>query len=108
MLFWLLKFLYHIIFQISLGHISALLFDKNHRPDIDLGTDTNLTDIGMSVRATSNDNRLALQIWRKTKNRILIDASYGSVYVTQKYSEIRYKQIFSSHLSKTFRLTNEK
>jgi hypothetical protein len=73
-----------------LGHVGILLYDDDDRPNVDLGENTNLTDTDFSFR-TSGDDRISLQLSRKgssPEKRKLVDASYGSVFVTKKYSEI--------------------
>ncbi len=66
------------------------MYDDDDRPNIDLGENTNLTDTEFSIR-TNGDDRISLQLSRKASSpekRKLVDASYGSVFVTKKYSEI--------------------
>ena len=65
--------------------------DKN-KPDIDLGSNASVVDVDVSVRADGDDQRVRLVMKRKAgvrkSHENVFDASYGSVIVADKYSEI--------------------
>ena len=72
--------------------MSTLLYDTKHPPSVGLDSNNNdITDADISVVGSSNDNRLSLQLRRKGITKPLLDASYGSVYLTKSYSEIRHQ-----------------
>ena len=69
-----------------------MFYSGEQKPDIDLGNDASVANVSVTVRASGDDQRVQLVMKRKPTTRKasdnVFDASYGSVIVADKYSEI--------------------